>query len=55
MIDSFDALLDACYQDFGGVYDEVKSKPDIEAHETVSEDGLIQRGSLDYFRKKAQV
>ena len=55
VIDSFDALLDACYQDFGGVYDEVKSKPDIEAHETVPEDALIHRGSLDYFRKKAQV
>ena len=55
VIDSFDALLDACYQDFGGVYDEVKSKPDIEAHETLPGDALIHRGSLDYFRQKAQV
>ena len=55
VIDSFDALLDACYRDFGGVYDEVKNKPDIEAHETVPGDALIHRGSLDYFRQKAQV
>ena len=53
VIDSFDALLDACYKDFGNVYQEVKDADDIEAHETTSRDGLIHRGTLDYFRTKA--
>ena len=53
VIDSFDALLDACYKDFGNVYQEVKDADDIEAHETTSLDGLIHRGTLDYFRTKA--
>ncbi|WP_276912458.1 phenylalanine 4-monooxygenase [Hyphomonas atlantica] len=53
VIDSFDALLDACYKDFGNVYQEVKDADDIEAHETTSQDGLIHRGTFDYFRTKA--
>lgn len=55
VIDSFDALLDACYKDFGNVYQDVKGAEDIEAHETTPRDGLIHRGTLDYFRKKAKV
>lgn len=53
VIDSFDALLDACYKDFGNVYQEVKDADDIEAHETTPQDGLMHRGTLDYFRTKA--
>jgi phenylalanine-4-hydroxylase len=51
VIDSFDALLEACYKDFGSVYDEVKGKPDIEAHEVAKRDDVIHRGKLHYFRK----
>ncbi|WP_370265349.1 phenylalanine 4-monooxygenase [Hyphomonas sp.] len=53
VIDSFDALLDACYKEFGNVYQEVKDADDIEAHETTPQDGLMHRGTLDYFRTKA--
>ncbi|KCZ49338.1 phenylalanine 4-monooxygenase [Hyphomonas pacifica] len=55
VIDSFDALLDACYKDFGNVYQQVKDQPDIEAHETLAEDALLNKGTLGYFRKKASV
>ena len=54
VIDSFDALLEACYQDFGDVYGKVKSQTDIDAHETVPEDKLIHRGTLDYFQDKVR-
>ncbi|WP_273243123.1 phenylalanine 4-monooxygenase [Hyphomonas atlantica corrig.] len=54
VIDSFDALLDACYKDFGNVYQDVRDADDIEAHETIPQDGLIHRGTLDYFRNKVK-
>jgi phenylalanine-4-hydroxylase len=50
VIDSFDALLEACYRDFGDVYAEVKGAPDLEAHEIAPEDRVITRGTLDYFK-----
>ncbi|CAN0514503.1 unnamed protein product, partial [Scytosiphon promiscuus] len=51
----FYLLLDACYRDLGGGYADVNNDPDLEPHETVPGDALIHRGSLDYFRQKAQV
>ncbi|MBA3069183.1 MAG: phenylalanine 4-monooxygenase [Hyphomonas sp.] len=50
VIDSFEALLEACYKDFGNVYAEVKGEPDFEAHDVSPEDRVITRGTLDYFR-----
>jgi len=41
VIDSFEALLDACYQDFGGVYDEVRRMKDIAAGATVEGDVFL--------------
>ena len=52
VIDSFEALLDVCYKDFGTVYHEVRDLPDLEAHEIAPGDDLITRGTRDYFRKK---
>jgi phenylalanine-4-hydroxylase len=51
VIDSFEALLEACYKDFGNVYAEVKGLPDFEAHDVEAGDDVISRGTLDYFRK----
>jgi phenylalanine-4-hydroxylase len=50
VIDSFEALLEACYQDFGNVYAEVKGEPDFEAHDVAAGDRLMTRGSLAYFQ-----
>ncbi|KCZ87595.1 phenylalanine 4-monooxygenase [Hyphomonas johnsonii] len=55
VIDSFDALLEACYKDFGNVYAEVKDKPDFEAHDIAPGDDVIQRGTLAYFHKRGAV
>ncbi len=49
VIDSFEALLDACYQDFGNVYAEVKGEPDFEAHEIAPGDHILTRGTHAYF------
>ena len=49
VIDSFEALLEACYQDFGTVYADVKGAPDFEAHNVAAEDRVIARGTHAYF------
>jgi phenylalanine-4-hydroxylase len=49
VIDSFEALLEACYQDFGNVYAEVKGLPDFDAGEVVAGDRVITRGGHAYF------
>jgi phenylalanine-4-hydroxylase len=49
VIDSFEALLDACYQDFGNVYADAKGKSDFEAHDVAAGDRIITRGTHAYF------
>lgn len=53
VIDSFEKLLDACYRDFGEVYDRLESASTIEPDQTVPEDTVITRGTLAYFNDKA--
>jgi phenylalanine-4-hydroxylase len=45
VIDSFEKLLDACYQDFGPVYDELATASDIEPFELVDGDEVLTRGT----------
>lgn len=52
VIDSFEGLLEMCYDDFSDVYAEVRDLPDIEAHELVDTDEVLQRGTLHYFTKR---
>lgn len=52
VVDSFDQLLDECYQDFGALYDALRGQPDIEAHEIVAGDRVITRGDHRYFNSK---
>lgn len=52
VIDSFEGLLEMCYADFSEVYAEVRDLPDIEAHELIDADAVLQRGTLDYFTKR---
>ncbi len=54
VIDSFEKLLQVCYQDFGPVYDRLRSAPDIEAHELAEGDHIITRGDHRYFRAKGR-
>jgi phenylalanine-4-hydroxylase len=50
VIDSFEKLLEDCYQDFGALYDELRGRPDIEAYELAPGDKILTRGDLGYFR-----
>jgi phenylalanine-4-hydroxylase len=52
VIESFERLLDDCYQDFAPIYQRIKMAPDIEAHEILDGDDVVTRGTLDYFRKR---
>ncbi len=52
VIDSFEQLLETCYQDFGDVYARVKDQPDYEAHDIVAADDIITRGTREYFLAK---
>lgn len=53
VIDSFQALLDACYQDFGNIYDHVKDAADIGADAVIPSDALLHKGTHAYFERKA--
>ena len=52
VIDSFEKLLQECYQDFGPLYERMKTASDIAPDQLVEEDEVISRGTLDYFRRK---
>jgi phenylalanine-4-hydroxylase len=46
VIDSFERLLEACYQDFGAVYKQLAVASDIEPFELVDGDVVVTRGTL---------
>lgn len=52
VIDSFERLLAACYEDFGSVYERLAVARDIEADELAPGDTVVTKGTLEYFRKK---
>jgi phenylalanine-4-hydroxylase len=52
VVDSFEKLLAACYEDFGSLYERLATATDIEADELVPGDNVITRGTLEYFRNK---
>jgi phenylalanine-4-hydroxylase len=52
VIDSFQNLLDACYQDFGALYERLATASDIEADELIAGDKIITRGTLAHFKNK---
>ncbi len=49
VIDSFEWLLEHCYEDFDTLYAGVRNAADIEAHEIASGDEILTRGTHDYF------
>ncbi len=54
VIESFEKLLEDCYQDFGPVYDRLRDARDFEAHELAEGDRVLTRGDLYYFRAKGK-
>jgi phenylalanine-4-hydroxylase len=52
VIDSFEQLLQQCYQDFEAVYREISHLHDLEAHELAPSDRIVTKGDFRYFRRK---
>lgn len=52
VVESFEQLLEECYQDFGALYEDLVTQPDVDAHELVPGDRVVTRGDLHYFRAK---
>ncbi len=52
VIDSFEKLLAACYQDFGQVYEQLATASDIEAYELVRGDEVFTSGTQAHFAQK---
>ncbi|WP_166141743.1 phenylalanine 4-monooxygenase [Methylosinus sp. RM1] len=53
VVDGFERLLEACYRDFGPIYDRLRSEADLAPHEIAPGDALITRGDFHYFRGEA--
>ena len=52
VIDSFEKLLEECYQDFGTLYERVSRATDFEAHELCDGDDVLSTGTLAYFKER---
>ena len=52
VIDSFEKLLQECYQDFGPLYERMRTASDIAPDQVLAGDEVISRGTLDYFKRK---
>jgi phenylalanine-4-hydroxylase len=52
VIDSFDKLLEECYQDFGPLYERLSKATDIEADELLDDDDVLTKGTLAYFKER---
>jgi len=52
VIESFEKLLNDCYQDFAPIYERIGTATDIEAHDVLNGDDVVTRGTLAYFKKK---
>jgi phenylalanine-4-hydroxylase len=53
VIESFEKLLEACYQDFGPVYERLATAADIEPFELIGGDEVLTRGNLTYFKERS--
>lgn len=54
VIESFERLLEECYQDFDPLYDRLRLAPDLEAHELAPNDRVLTKGDFRYFRAKGK-
>lgn len=52
VIDSFEDLLNQCYQAFDPLYDEVRGCADLPAHTLTQTDAILHHGTHEYFEHK---
>ncbi|MEM6414003.1 MAG: phenylalanine 4-monooxygenase [Pseudomonadota bacterium] len=52
VIDTFDSLLETCYQDFAPVYHRLKGQSDLSPTDILETDSILHRGDHKYFDKK---
>jgi phenylalanine-4-hydroxylase len=52
VIDSFEALLAECYQDFGPIYQRLQAATDIAPEEVLPGDHVLHRGTMAYFKER---
>jgi phenylalanine-4-hydroxylase len=52
VIESFEKLLDDCYQDFAPIYERLGSATDIEPDQVLDGDDVVTRGTFAYFDEK---
>jgi phenylalanine-4-hydroxylase len=52
VVDSFEKLLEECYQDFGALYEELDDVQELEAGELAPGDRILTRGDRRYFAAK---
>lgn len=53
VIESFQSLLDACYRDFGPIYDRLRTLPELSPGELAPDDRVVTAGDHHYLRGKA--
>jgi phenylalanine-4-hydroxylase len=54
VVASFEKLLEECYHDFGPLYERLAQARDIEPHELLEGDKILNAGTLRYFNKKSK-
>ncbi|MBO0755123.1 MAG: phenylalanine 4-monooxygenase [Bradyrhizobiaceae bacterium] len=54
VVASFEKLLEECYRDFGPLYERLAQADDIEPHELVEGDKILNAGTLRYFNNKSK-
>jgi phenylalanine-4-hydroxylase len=52
VINSFEKLLEACYQDFGPVYERIGTASNIEPDALIEGDEVLTTGTLAYFKER---
>ena len=52
VVDSFEKLLQECYQDFGPLYERMKVASDIAPDRLVQGDEVVSRGTFGYFKRR---
>ena len=52
VIDSFEKLLEVCYQDFAGLYDTLEDAPVLAPDSLIDSDVVLSKGSLEYFAER---